>query len=253
MRRWNHILVIALTAAAVLGGVWFGKSTEAMVVITTVYVTLVFFQLQVMRDQHAAAQAERHQAGEREAALKPRLELPLVCLRRTTEVDSRRSVELGPAWYINCTVRNVGGSVANHAQPVLTSAGERLPDARWRFCPDWIPLGLRWCLDELNAVQGTPTQDRYLVPNRPYMFDLGKLSTYLPEARFDLCTLVKPLAQANDFGSGEYCFEVTVYSENSAPASSWYRVEVDRDPRASNPLKVAQLQAAPAESEIGAT
>jgi len=245
MSLWKKAILIALTAAAVLLGLWFRKSAKVTVVVTTVYVILVFLQLQVMQEQHVTAQTERQQLITREEALRPRLELCSMCVRKTTEVDNRRSVELGPAWYINCTVKNVGGSMANHVQPILTAAGEELPDGRWREFSDWIPLGLRWCLDELNVVQGVPTQDRYLVPNRPYMFDLGKLSTYLAEARFDLLTLVKPMAQANDFGSGVYCFEVTAYSENAAPSRDWYRVEVDRDPHASSPLKVAQLGAAP--------
>jgi hypothetical protein len=253
MHQWPKVLPIALSAAAVLLGLWFRKSTEVMVVITTVYVILVFLQLQVMREQHNAAQSERRQISEREEARKPKLELPSMCVRRTTEIDNLRRAELGPAWYVNCTVRNIGGSIANHVQPILTASGERLPDRRWRLFPDWIPLGLRWCLDEINAVQGVPTQDRYLVPNRPYMFDLGRLSTYLPEAKFDLCTLVKPMAQANDFGEGQYCFEVTVYSENATPTSAWYLVDVDRDPRASNPLRVEQLKTAPWATEGAAT
>jgi len=173
-----------------------------------------------------------------------------MCVRSTTEVDdSPGGVELGKAWYVNCTVRNTGGSIANHVQPVLTAAAERLPDKRWRLFSDWIPLELRWSLDEINTGQGLPTQDRYLVPNRPYMFDLGKLSTYLPYARFDLTTLLKPLAQANEFGPGQYCFEVTVYSENATPSGDWYLVEVDRDQCAPNPLRVEQLKTSPWASE----
>jgi hypothetical protein len=111
--------------------------------------------------------------------------------------------------------------------------------------PDWIQLGLRWCLDEISVVQGQPTQERYLVPHRPYQFDVAKLSAYLPSPRLDLCTLIKPNAQPNDFGPGEYCFEVTVYSENAAPARMWYLVIIDRDVHAPSPLKVQQLPTAP--------
>jgi len=228
----------------VLVGLWFRRSTEVTAVITTVYVILVFFQLQVMKNQHEAAQAERRQLAERGEAQKPRLEFPALCVRRTTEIDNSRCVELGPAWYVNVTIRNIGGSIARTVQPVLTDAAERLPDRRWRQYTDWIPLDLRWCLDEINAVHGTPTQDRYLVPNRAYMFDLGKISTYLSEPKFELATLIKPMSQQNEFVSGEYCFEVTAYSENAQPARTWYIVVI-RDLRSPNPITVEQVQTAP--------
>ena len=152
----------------VLVALWVRRSTEVTAVITAVYVILVFFQLQLMKDQHEAAQAERRQLAEREEAQKPKLEFPDLCMRRTTEIDNSRGIELGLPRYVNVTIRNVGGSIAKTVQPVLTDAAERLPDRRWRQYTDWIPLGLRWCLDEINAVRGAPTQDRYLVPNRPY-------------------------------------------------------------------------------------
>jgi hypothetical protein len=247
MRGWTIVLIIG-TAAVVLVGLWLRRSTEVTAVITAIYVILVFFQLQVMRDQHEAAQIERRQLAEREEARKPKLEFPAIFVRRTTEIDNSRGVELGPAWYVNSTIRNVGGSIAKTVQPVLTAAAERLPDGRWRQNTDWIPLGLRWCLDEINAVRGEPTQDRYLVPNRPYMFDLGKVSTYLAAPKFELATLIRPMAQQHDFATGEYCFEVTAYSENAQPTRSWYIVMV-HDLRSPNPITAEQVQMAPWEGE----
>jgi hypothetical protein len=243
-RRWKRILIVGGAAAVVLAGLWLQKSTEVTAVITVVYVILVYFQLQVMQDQYQAGLAERRQLAEREEAQKPKLEFPDLCVRRTIEIDNSRGVELGPAWYVNSTIRNVGGSIAKTVQPVLTATAERLPDRRWRRHTDWIPLGLRWCLDEINAVRGAPTQDRYLVPNRPYLFDLGKVSTYLPEPKFEITTLVKPTAQQNDFATGEYCFEVTAYSENAPPTRSWYIVVI-HDLRSPNPITVEQVPTAP--------
>ncbi len=244
MRGWAKILIVGGTTALVLAGLFYRRSTEVTAVITAAYVILVFFQLQVMQAQHEAAQAERRQLAEREEAKKPKLEFTDHFVRRTTEIDNSRRVELGPAWYVNGTVRNVGGSIAKTVQPVLTAAAKRLPDRRWRQYADWIPLGLIWCLDEINAVRGAPTQDRYLVPHRPYMFDLGKISSYSPNPEFELRTLVNPTAQQNAFGTGEYCFEVTAYSENASPTRSWYIVTI-ADPRSPNPISVEQMQAAP--------
>ena len=249
MRLWIKITIIVVAIAVVLLGLWFRRSTEVTAVITLGYVVLVFFQLQVMKEQHESAQAERREMAEREEAQKPKLELPDMCVRRTKEIDnSRGGVELGSACYINCTIQNVGGSIARSVQPVLTDVAERLPDRRWRRHADWIPLGLRWTLDENNLVRGEPTQDRYLVPNRPYMFDLGKVSTYSPDPKFELSTLIKPTAQKNDFGTGEYCFEVTAYSENAPPTRSWYLV-VAHDLHSPNPITVEQIQTVPWASE----
>ena len=191
MRNWTRLLIIGGTIALVLAAIFFRRSTEITALITAVYVVLVFFQLQVMQDQHRAAQAERNEVAKREEVQRPKLEFASHLVRRTTEVDNTRGVELGPAWYVNGIVQNTGGSMARTVQLVLTAAAQRQPDSRWRPHDDWIPLGLRWSLDEINAVRGTPTEDRYLVPNRPYMFDLGKISLYSREPKFHLLIFIK--------------------------------------------------------------
>lgn len=245
MSSWAKLLLIVGTVVAVGIGLWTSRTQEVIALITTVYVILVFLQLDLMKKQHEAAQRERKEMLEHEKSRQPVLSLPDMCLRSTTEFNNVTRTTLGQAWYINSTITNVGGGIANHVQPVLTNAAERLPDKRWRRFPDWMALGLRWCLDEINGVQGTPTQDRHLVPHRPYEFDLGKLSTYLPSAKFQLCSLILPAAQPNEFGAGEYCFEITAYSANASPVSAWYLVTVDRDIHAPNPLRVEQLKSAP--------
>jgi hypothetical protein len=65
MRRWTRILIIGGTTTIVLLGLWLRRSTEVTAVITAAYVILVFFQLQVMQDQHRADQAERRKMAER--------------------------------------------------------------------------------------------------------------------------------------------------------------------------------------------
>jgi hypothetical protein len=252
MPRWGKVLIVAVTTALVLAGLFYRKSTEITAVITAAYVILVFFQLQVMQDQHRAAQEERRQLAEREEAQEPKLEFADHFVRRTTEIDNSRHIELGPAWYVNGTIQNVGGSIAKTVQPVLTAAAERLPDRRWRQYIDWIPLGLIWSLDEINAVRGTPTQDRYLVPHRPYMFDRGKISAYAPDPAFELRTLISPMAQKNAFRLGEHCFEVTAYSENAPPTRSWYRVTIV-DLGSPNPISVERMQTAPWADEASKT
>jgi hypothetical protein len=240
--KWSFV---GASVVAVAFGLWFDKAANVTALVTTAYVIVVFLQLEMMKRQHESELSYRREMARGAESRLPRLTFSEICVRRTTESDRNRGVDLGPAWYVNCTVKNVGGTIANRAQPVLTAMAERLPNQRWRLVPDWISLGLRWSLDELNVSQGQPTQERYLVPNRPYMFDLGKLSAYLPQRRFDLSTLLKPNAQKNDFGVGEYCFEVTLYSENADPVSVWYLVRVEGDIHFPNPLNVEQLTAAP--------
>jgi hypothetical protein len=245
MRLWLQVVLIIGTFVAVAVGLWFRRGADVTAAVTTAYVILVFLQLEVMRKQYRLLESERREILDQERRRVPRLEQSEPRISRTKETDSFRKVELGPALYINCFVTNVGGSVAKLAEPVLTAVARRSADNRWQRTPDWLPLGLRWSLDEINLVRGSPTEGRLLVPNRPYLFDLAKISAYLPQPRLEMLTLLKPAAQETDYSPGEYCFEVTIYSENAAPASAWYLVSVDRDVSAPDPLKVSRLPAAP--------
>lgn len=245
MPSWLKYGLIAISPIAVTVGLWLGKGQEVIAVVTTIYVIVVFLQLEVMQRQYRLLEAERRELMEREQRSLPQLHFTEVRLSRTREIDNARGVELGPALYINCFVKNVGGSVAKLVEPVLTASARKSADSRWQPVPDWVPLGLRWSLDEINAVRGEPTQARVLVPNGPYLFDLGKISTYRTPLRLEMLTLLRPAAQEMEHGPGEYCFEVTLYSENASPKSAWYLVTVDRDARVPDPMQVAQLPEPP--------
>jgi hypothetical protein len=93
----------------------------------------------------------------------------------------------------------------------------------WKRDTNWIPVPLTWALDEIHSTAGTPTEDRELVPERPYWFNLGFSGTGHPDL-FKILTLVAPTGQVNEFASGVFCFEVQAFSENADPDIRWYRV-----------------------------
>lgn len=130
----------------------------------------------------------------------------------------RRSAGLG--FYVNIPLTNDGVTLAKQCQPMLTAMATFQNDT-WVREKNWIPLALLWALDELGP---RPTEERNLVSRRPYIFNLGKVSTRDPE-RFVLLPLLRPSAQSCEFGRGSYCFEVTVYSENAETVQAWYVVK----------------------------
>ena len=131
------------------------------------------------------------------------------------------------ACYVTFTLTNSGLSSALKCQPVLTMMYEKHVQptgaVTWRPAASWIPLPLLWSLDESNRTKGTPTQDRDLVPRRPYHFDLGGCSTQSPDD-FSLTATSYPYGQPTIFPPKQLCFEVTVFSENAEPLKKWIRV-----------------------------
>jgi hypothetical protein len=245
MSSRSSLIFVLLTAAVVCLGLWFGKGIEVTAVVTALYAVVVFFQLGEMRRQHDDWKADQAEQLELQSKRKPVLALGQHYVRKTIESDNKKGIELGEAFYINCEIVNEGKSMALNCQPVVSGYAILSPDGRWKRQDDWIHLGLVWALDELNALRGEPTMERALVPQRPYQFDLGKISTYLPKALFALRTLLMPNAQACVFESGDHCFEVTVYAENAEPVKAWYTVTVDANLRSHTPLKVGKLISPP--------
>lgn len=159
--------------------------------------------------------------------------------------EVRRPVGLG--FYVNIPLTNDGVTLAKRCQPMLTRVAA-FQNGTWQREENWIPLGLRWALDELSL---RPTEERSLVSGRPYIFNLGKVSTTDP-TKFVLLPLLRPSAQSCEFNSGWYCFEVTVYCENAPIVQSWYVVKwhggISAQPtldEVQNRLEVSELPDAP--------
>jgi len=247
--KWNEILPIVLLATvlvAIVIGAWCGKATEVTATVTTFYVVVVYFQLQVMRRQYQGWQKEREAEQSRQRVLQPNLKLEQFVVRRVEDRVQETGQLLGEAVYVNCTVINRGGSLALNCQPVLSNYGRATPDGRWFEHRDWIPVGLIWSLDEHQIVMARqPTQERALVSRRPYLFDVGKVALYVPEPSFELRTILYPHRQPSSFKDGKHCFEVTVYSANADPVTKWYVVDLKADLHSEEPLLVSQLDSAP--------
>jgi hypothetical protein len=218
-------IVAIIIAAAAFAIVYRLKLTnETTVAITAFYATLVFFQLQEMKQQREDLQNAARRQIDEEHRRRPILEIAST-VRTSPEYINNTPRALG--CYITLTLTNVGLRAALRCQPVLTMLyerghfeGGRLGWSKWER---WIPVPLLWSLDESNVTSGRPTAERDLVPRRPYMFDLGGCSTLAPDD-FNIRSTAYPFAQPMTFRASEHCFEITVFSENAEPVVKFVRV-----------------------------
>lgn len=132
----------------------------------------------------------------------------------------------GKGYYINLHLRNDGRTIAKSCQPLL-NAQWRKREGEFQKEGNWLPLGLRWALDE-QAIEANrkATEEKNLVPNRPYFFDLGCVSNNNAKV-FHLLTIVEPSAQKHliDLEPGDYCFEVLVTAEKCKPEACYFYVK----------------------------
>ena len=106
---------------------------------------------------------------------------------------------------------NTGKTIAKSAQPLITSVGS-IKNAKWRTQNNWIPVPLRWVFDELSQhSKGKPTEERDLIPHRPYLFNLGQLSMAHPETFLLLYSIISK-SQTESYERGEHCFELTAFA-----------------------------------------
>lgn len=144
--------------------------------------------------------------------------------REATEYSG--SVASGKGYYINLYLLNVGRTIAKGCQPLL-NAQWRKQDGKFQKEGNWLPLGLLWALDEpAKMATGRATEEKNLIPNRPYFFDLGCVSNQ-DDTVFHLRTIVEPSAQKHliNLRPGEYCFEVLVSAEKCKPLTCYFYVE----------------------------
>jgi hypothetical protein len=219
---WWLGLALAIAGIVFAAGKWWQSANEITAAVTALYATLVFFQLWEMRLQREHQERQVDQAVKESERRRPILSATST-LRTSPEFVNRSPGGLG--CYATFTVINTGRTAAVRCQPVLTMIYERHlgvgGKVNWIPVKSWIPLPLLWSLDEPNiAADGRPTQDRDLVPHRPYLFDLGNCSSRDPDA-FHLRPTVHPFSQETSFKPGERCFEITVFSENAEPIKKW--------------------------------
>jgi hypothetical protein len=249
---WHISIALAFAAFVYFLALMLGKASELTAAATGFYASLVYFQLremgQLRRLQEAQKEEEQAREHDRRAILRiGPFERRPPFFRRAPEVFQGQPIGVG--YYVNIPLTNDGQTLARMCQPVLTACG-RLSDHGWEREPNWVPVGLSWILDELNVrVAGKPTEERNLVPHRPYLFNLGKISARDPHV-FRLLVIHEPTAQRADREPGEYCFEVTAFSENAEQDVKWYRVKwrggfVSEETDGTLVLEVDELQQAP--------
>jgi len=143
-------------------------------------------------------------------------------LRKIPIRDDRTGQTVDVIYPLSLQVRNTGKTIARQAVPLLTGVGQ-LVDGVWKVQEAWIPVTLRfWVLDELvQRAAGKSTEERDLVPLRPYVFNLGFFSTSLPDS-FHLGDVLIPRNQPNEYGPGDFCFELMAFAEGAAPAKKYF-------------------------------
>ena len=101
-----------------------------------------------------------------------------------------------------------------------------ISEGKWETQTNWVAPYILWALDEPALRSGQPTQDRHLVPERPYIFNLGQLGTRYPDV-FILRVVSMPGGQRIEYFAGEYCFEVTAFAEGADPAKRYFHIQWD--------------------------
>ena len=225
------VVVLVLVIAGLLGaGLKWHVATELTAVITAVYAILVYYQLKEMERQREQQRADKEEERRGEIDRRPILRLgpfepkpPF--LQHAPEIATDTGSSVGSGIYAHIPLTNDGKTLARKCQSLLTAWGKPGHENVWESQKNWVPLGLRWILDEPNIyAAGKPTEERDLVPKRPYLFNLGCISTQHPD-KFRLLTVVEPTAQSSRFDSGTYCFEVTAFSENADPVVKYYKLQ----------------------------
>lgn len=159
---------------------------------------------------------------------KPNLEITLY----ERNAPHLRAVPVGtsdkPAMSYMLTLQllNDGKSIARGAQPLVTDV-RSLENGKWCSQEGWLPVPLLWIFDEFSLkATGKPTEEKDLVPHRPYLFNLGQFSTSHPDTFFLLSSIIGK-HQKESYESGEHCFEITVFALGVEPAKKYFQIKWD--------------------------
>lgn len=157
---------------------------------------------------------------------RPKLEIGLYVsqsphLRKTPLTKDGMPVPNVSLYPLSIRLKNTGKMLAKNAQPQITAMGQK-ENGRWKVPENWIDAPVQWGLDEYALMTtGQPTEEKNLVPERSYFFNLGALRTDRPDDFFLSATLM-PGGQKSIYTPGEFCFELTVYAEAAKSAKKYF-------------------------------
>jgi hypothetical protein len=144
-------------------------------------------------------------------------------LRRVPITDQKGS-EVDISYQLSIQIENTGKAIAKSAQPLVSGMG-RLVDEKWEVQANWIAAPIRWALDIAADIGGDlPTEERDLIPHRPYVFNFGSLRADSPSL-FLLNTIAMPGNQDRVYKPGEFCFECKVFAEGADPVKKYFHIK----------------------------
>jgi hypothetical protein len=147
-------------------------------------------------------------------------------LRKTPVYQGGKRVPDVTLYPLSIRLTNTGKSLAKNAQPQITAMGRNV-GGTWKIQTNWIPAPIRWGLDEPTLLAtGRPTEEKHLIPDRPYFFNFGVLRTDRSD-HFLLNPIAMPGGQATEYSTGEFCFELTVFAERVDPIRKYFHIHWD--------------------------
>ena len=130
-------------------------------------------------------------------------------------------------YYVTLTLTNIGKSTAKSGQPLITKKGQFI-DSKWELQENWLPVQIQWILDEwAMKAEKKPTEERNLIPERPYQFHAFGISSNAPD-KFWLKTILMPRLQPDNYSAGTYCFEITAFAEGARTVRKYVHVEWEK-------------------------
>ena len=212
-KKWENPLIAAGTVGAAIAAVW-----------TIIYLEIIKLYF------------NRPKLEIKEPGFKPQFyrQAPEIGQRLVKTKDNEISSEyyqVGIGYYINIMLKNIGKQTAKNCQPFLTSMW-KLIDDKLEPEKNWIPVALQWAGGEDHeyvqdiqrlGILKKIREERNIIPQRPYYFNLGCISTTHTN-EFRILQIIGLTGQNDRFGPGEYCFEVTVNGEEVSPCLKYFKV-----------------------------
>ncbi len=145
---------------------------------------------------------------------------------RDADMPDQQGVRKVKVFSLTLKLINTGETIAKNAQPLITNVGT-FKNGQWQTQDNWLPVPLLWVFDELaQHAAGKPTEEKDLVAERPYLFNMGQLSTENPDI-FELLPAIVSKSQTASYKPGEYCFEITAFAVKTDLAKKYIRIQWD--------------------------
>jgi len=138
---------------------------------------------------------------------------------------NQETEEKSKGYYVTLKITNIGKSIAGKTQIMITAKGQYFYEDGWKTQDDWIPVSIRWILDEwTQRVEGKPTEERDLIPERPYFLHILGISSHISSA-FRIYPIIIPRHQSDKYVPGIYCFEITAFALGIRTVKKYIYVE----------------------------